>query len=416
MRRGREKSAVSVWNALIYQRPIRVMFMVILMIQCAVVFVYFPIVFNNSPILTSPYSNIDFVNDTKTKKEIEHFELSSNPLIINSNSRIESSSLSSSIADALHHEINIENERIRVLTYEETENENGEEMNSGYGNCSAIFSINSGRSGSAYLAKMLSYAENVHVEHENYAERWSNEYHHEVKQRGYQHSYQIRKQLKAAEIEAIFKQNKIYAETSQLFIKSFYDVATDYLIERGCDLKVIVLRRYVPEIVLSLHQLDFPSMSEYGWYYTPDHANAITTPIWYIDPITSYADVYERIIAYLIDLEAKVEDYHLRYPNIPIINVELNELQSEEGVMSLFDSLNLQLNATKERSFTSQVGTTVNRRLRAKNAKNLEEDVTMIMNIIDTYYQRASLFNVTLPLLPISSPIHPPDDLSFDFS
>jgi hypothetical protein len=88
--------------------------------------------------------------------------------------------------------------------------------------CRAIFCITTGRSGSGYLHKILNMGENVKSYHEPYP----------------------------TPILDILKDGHIYAETNHAFIKTFYDIVTDQLMDMNCRLDIIILRRYIPDFIL----------------------------------------------------------------------------------------------------------------------------------------------------------------------
>ena len=263
---------------------------------------------------------------------------------------------------------------IFIKGVESYKNENKEEkekaiemkfIEKNYTSCKAIFSINSGRTGSSYLYKLLSYANSIISYHEHNSDTWARFYVDLIKKTGYDSSYDRRRLIKRSELNEVFNQNKIYSETSHLFVKTFYDVTMDELLENNCEIHIIILRRFIPEVIHSLHRLNFET-DEKTWYYTPESFIGLTDPLWVIDPVTKLGDSYEKIISYLIDIEAqviKLKELYGGKEKVSFVDVRLEEIQSYDEVISLFSQLNLSLNETNKENFIKQLGRAENKKI-----------------------------------------------------
>jgi hypothetical protein len=115
--------------------------------------------------------------------------------------------------------------------------------------CRAIFCITTGRSGSGYLHKILNMGENVKSYHEPYPTMFF-KYLRSVINNGLINTYHTRFDAKLPPILDILKDGHIYAETNHAFIKTFYDIVTDQLMDMNCRLDIIILRRYIPDFIL----------------------------------------------------------------------------------------------------------------------------------------------------------------------
>lgn len=67
-----------------------------------------------------------------------------------------------------------------------------------------------------------------------------------------QFNFDQRRRMFKSEVDKAINAGKIYAESSLSFMHCLYDVAIDYLLhERNCRIDVIVLRRYLPNVLES---------------------------------------------------------------------------------------------------------------------------------------------------------------------
>lgn len=201
--------------------------------------------------------------------------------------------------------------------------------------CALTFSINTGRTGSAYLAHVLSFAAELDVHHEASPDMAGRTLI-EAKERGLKRTYHERfmKKVIAIRRRMYARPHLRYVETSHLFAKTFEDVVMDeFYSNRRCDVRIIVMRRRIEDIAFSLARLNFDAML-HDWYYTPGDKIAVLNPI-------AMADESERIAGYLYDVEAHVMQFRERYPEVPITEVYLEDITSPAGVRQLYTQLSL---------------------------------------------------------------------------
>jgi hypothetical protein len=258
-----------------------------------------------------------------------------------------------------------------------------------------IFCINSGRSGSEYLAHLLDTAAHTDGVHEN---------------RPSMHGYYLEPTLRAPMSESFeFRRDKerairqhmaqrpdgyVYAETNHMFIKTFYDVVMECLAP-SFDVRVVLLRRKLPSVLRSFVSLGLftptcedtpkwmPGTETYNAVFKPPHRDAPP-------------DQIDRILGYLIDTEARAQQFIASYPSCPVVEANLEDVITEAGALSLFASLELEpTEATR-----SMVGAKVN----AREARKAELGVSISLDECKTriagYLERCRQQGVVVPALP----------------
>ena len=230
-----------------------------------------------------------------------------------------------------------------------------------------IFCINSGRSGSKYLAQLLGTAKNVKAFHEAEPKMCG-----EFIEMINTHPLEATRDTRRVKAEAIAKivgrSKEVYAETNHTFIKTFYDV----VLERFAKIDIIILRREFARVLKSFVELGYFSDRNPNWQKWMSSPNAVTAALPALAP-DSEMDQFDRCIAYLIDIEARGERFKKDFANVPTHDVRLEDLNKIDNVIALFDSLGLRsTSATKK-----LVGQIVNEKQRRKssvtNPTTLEE-------------------------------------------
>lgn len=207
-----------------------------------------------------------------------------------------------------------------------------------------IFCINSGRTGSQYLAKLLGTARHVTSFHEP-EPRMNGEPLHLVNKLALKESYNLRK----TKVEALrqtlgrLPAGQIYCETSHMFIKTFYDVVMDEF----SNVEVIVLRRELALVLKSFLDLDYfvdltgeaaPNRAWPHWMSRPDAATAALP----LPKPAHQMDQAERCIAYLLDIEARAQRFHKDYPQALMHETRLEWLNGYTYVRRFFSQLRLE--------------------------------------------------------------------------
>jgi hypothetical protein len=208
-----------------------------------------------------------------------------------------------------------------------------------------IFSINSGRSGSKYLAELFSTAEKVKSFHE--AEpKMSGEFIEMINAQPLAVSREKRR-IKAEAIAKILRgsgPDETYAETNHTFITAFFDV----VLEDFGKIDIVILRRDLAHVLKSFIELGYFSPLNplsLSWMSSP---NAVTAALPAIGPDKAL-DQFDLCIAYLLDIEARTERFKKEYPDVRTHDVRLEELNKTAAVENLFQQLNLApTDATRE--------------------------------------------------------------------
>lgn len=241
-----------------------------------------------------------------------------------------------------------------------------------------IFSINSGRSGSKYLAQLLGTARRVQSFHE--AEpQMSGEYISMINIRPLEATREQRRTKCSAIAKVLRKMraDETYAETNHTFIKTFFDVA----LEDFHNVQVIVLRRDLVRVLKSFVELGYFSPLNpraENWMSSP---NAVTAAIPAL-ATDNQLDQFDRCIGYLIDIEARTERFRRDYPHIPAHEVELEQLNDLKFVKSLFQKLGIAPTWSTRRLCGRVVNEKDRRKERYPNPTTIEECQQRLSNYI----------------------------------
>jgi hypothetical protein len=269
-----------------------------------------------------------------------------------------------------------------------------------------VFSISSGRAGSKYLSTLLDTAANASAFHEPYPDMAGCR----VSMFPATHKTLLNSLLylpvyaaKYTKVRAIKKTlqtlpaDHIYIETNHMFITSFYDAVMNHFKQ---NLDVILLRRYLPKVVKSFVDLDLFGNSPHTktWTTPADSPSAVIRP-----PIAAdQMDQFDKCITFLIDIEARAQRFRQQYPQTPVVEVRLEELNNWQGVENLFSALGLEpTNETRE-----MVGNIVNKRDKRKSEQNqLNTDKKAVteeycLERIMEYIDKCKMAGSELPELP----------------
>lgn len=261
--------------------------------------------------------------------------------------------------------------------------------------CRTLFSINSGRSGSGFLAKVLSLLKNVKASHEEYSVGLKIAA--QIYKEGFKSSYQGRKQKKIATINRSLAAGNCYAESSHLFIKTFQDVVVNELADnKKCRVDIVVLRRYLPVVVASMIRNRWEDWPKDHWGY--DRPNAITLlekPIGMNE--TRREQDYAGAIYYTLDIEAQAQrflDMYKDHPQIFLHEWNLEALATPSGIQRFAASMGFQL---KPNVNLEEISCTIVNP-KKKNHQVQEEDEAMVH--ILRYLELAQEQGIVIPELP----------------
>eukprot|EP01103_Thecamoeba_quadrilineata_P011865 TRINITY_DN2936_c0_g1_i2.p1 TRINITY_DN2936_c0_g1~~TRINITY_DN2936_c0_g1_i2.p1 ORF type:complete len:314 (+),score=55.48 TRINITY_DN2936_c0_g1_i2:573-1514(+) len=214
-----------------------------------------------------------------------------------------------------------------------------------------IFSINPGRTGSEYLARVLDTAKNVRCFHEKEPVVV---HFPEVLQKGLEATTPERSSKLKAVLQDLTEEpfrtepNQIYCDTSHMFVKSWADVVLDHFFsveEDGrWEVDVIVLRRYLPLTLRSFMRLDtwHPNLplNEYsGGEYSLGHRNFAIVPPY---ALNHQQDKVDLALGYIIDFEAQAKKFSENYPQVRMHEIRLEQIQTGDGVRKMLEDLGLE--------------------------------------------------------------------------
>lgn len=259
-----------------------------------------------------------------------------------------------------------------------------------------IFSINPGRSGSRYLARLLQSTKEARAFHEP-PPRMNGYWLERVGREGYEPSFEKRRQVKCAAISEQLdriKPSGVYCETTHMFIKTFFDVAMHDFPHAD----VIILRRPLPQVLRSFVRLGYFSRRNNNWPLWMSAPSAATAALRAVDTDRNL-DQFDLCIAYLLDIEARCRRFKAEYPTARVHEVELKQLNHIDRVRALFQSLSL--TATDETM--ALVGLPVNtkkaawyRRISTRRAPSLSHCARRL----EGYLERMQRMGVDFPGIP----------------
>lgn len=262
-----------------------------------------------------------------------------------------------------------------------------------------LFCINSGRSGSEYLAQLLGTARDVYAFHEP-EPLMTGRYLRIVLERDPGESLSERS-IKARAIRqrmTVLPPEAIYAETSHMFIKTFADVVMEAFADH--DVEVIVLRRYLPSVLMSFITMGYYSdrnpAAWHAWMHTPGTGHCVFQP----PPFDGTPDQYDLAIGYLLDIEARAQKFRERYPGCRVHEVRLEGLQTPDEIRSFFKRLRLE---PTERTW-ELAGARINVRSQRKAQFGIETTLEHCEQRLRQYLQRCRDHGIAVPALPQMAP------------
>lgn len=254
-----------------------------------------------------------------------------------------------------------------------------------------VFSINSGRSGSQYLSQLLGTAKRVCAFHE--AEpTMSGPFLQMVCQHGLRPTFAARS-VKAQEIHNIITRlspGTLYAETSHMFIKTFFDVVMQHFGERV--VQVVRLRRYLPAVLKSFINMGYFSDRNRvwpSWMHLPGHCDSAFYP----PTLPREPDQFDLTIGYLLDIEARAQRFRERYTGCKIHEVRLESLQSPTDAVTFLEALNL----TSTPETLALAGKLVNERTRRKAEIGISTTVEYCEERLQDYIRICQMRGSKLP-------------------
>lgn len=276
-----------------------------------------------------------------------------------------------------------------------------------------IFSINNGRSGSAYLARVLNSLRGVSAVHEPHPPGGCALNMQNIRLNA---SYPYRRNLKLNGIIQHFQRfpsNDVYVETCPNFKTWFWDVILREMGGNEDDgyhfqIDIIVLRKYIPALLKSIYSLGwFTKQAGYSWLPTANSVNSVTTAI----DTEEKLNPYQKIISYLINTEAFTNKLKLLtqqlYPYVRFYEYRSEELYRKEGVLKLIHEMGLEDRVT---SFTESLGGKMIDKYSSKTDPNVKTSQLATTTLeecerqVENYLQIAHTKRIHLPELPHLKP------------
>ena len=237
-----------------------------------------------------------------------------------------------------------------------------------------IFTITTGRSGTAYLAHVLSFLPGVVSYHEP-EPKFSDIMFKAQFNKKFAYDFWISKKLpKIAE-----EREDIYIETSHLFCKGFIEP----LLGLGIIPDLIVLRRPPREVAISLYKINaIPGRTTDGLRFllSPEAPNILPLPYWQI------LHDYQLCFWYCLEIESRVEKYipSLKAKGVRVAETSLKYITTPKGIKDLIGALSLPmpkniLNYSKKMNTKNELKQMYSKPT-PPNIDELEDEVIMLTN------------------------------------
>lgn len=248
-----------------------------------------------------------------------------------------------------------------------------------------LFCINTGRSGSLYLSELFKHFEDTASFHEpepNMHSRMMRRY-----LDGKKELLQNSMPGKVEDIKRRKGENALYVETTQCFIRGFGWEITNYLDEKKVG--VIILTRDKEKIVDSYQGANISPIAPNGWnwfinprirpqflfveiprelrsgftFYLNRIYNTFIWCFWRLKIISKMTPfqspklkVYERkLLEWYVDEHVeRTKAFKAQFPNIPFFEVDINELNTQEGVQKMLNFFSIKQN--QKESLKSAIG------------------------------------------------------------
>lgn len=252
-----------------------------------------------------------------------------------------------------------------------------------------FFCINSGRSGSKYLAELLGSAKEVISYHEANP-TMTGKYLQMINESSYAETFHKRL-MKSKKIKKILRglqPEQVYCETNHMFIKTFYDV----IMSEFKYVEIIILRRNIALVLKSFIELNYFSSSNKGWHNWMSIPQAKTAAIPCI-ALYEEMDQYDLCIAYLIDIEARSQRFKQEFSSEKIHEVRLEALNEYKNIDKLFHDLRI----TPTNKTKAIYGQAINPREKKKIKFNNPTDLEYCKKRISDYIKKAKLMEISLP-------------------
>lgn len=223
-----------------------------------------------------------------------------------------------------------------------------------------IFSANTGRAGSGYLAGLLDESRTVTAGHERPPQMtgaWTRRIAYEPRMASYADRL-VKVDAIRSEVARI-PPGRVYADTSHMFVKTFADVVFDEFAHDR--LSVVVLRRDPVDVARSFFQLDYLGPRPLPWY---DWMIPPTVPesAFPISP-DEVDDQFDLIFGYLVDIENRTNRLRELAPAVTWVDARLEEITEVDGARALFAALDIAV----PRNLAETIAGHVNTKERAKS-------------------------------------------------
>lgn len=230
-----------------------------------------------------------------------------------------------------------------------------------------IFTLTTGRSGTALLTELLRPLPQVHAEHEP-KPLFSDAFVYLKTRR----NFNVKEfcKIKLAAIDQLLEENNklIYVETCHTFGKGFLEP----MLELNPDIEIIILHRDPVQVALSMYRLDdIPGRSKTGihWYLSPSEFISMT---YLTKPFTSYTN-FQLCYWYTQEMLCRM-NHAIQHHQIKCM-INFSELLSYPKFINILERLNLIIPSNYLQQFKSITSTKINEKLYRKHKLPTPKDL-----------------------------------------
>lgn len=211
----------------------------------------------------------------------------------------------------------------------------------------------------------------------------------------------VERKIKVSAVQSVLDSmppGEIYAESNSNFIRTFYDVVMNEFMDAEID--VIILRRYLPDVLKSLLELGHfnGNPATANWIPEITSPNRAFTSCKTADDM----DAYDHLITYLLDTEARAQRFKVQFKDATnlysVVEVRQEELTTMEGTLKFFKQLRLESTVETERFIEEQKK--INRRAYVKSKYNIKTTLEICTARIEEYLAVCKKKGIKVPDLP----------------
>lgn len=187
----------------------------------------------------------------------------------------------------------------------------------------------------------------------------------------------------------------VYAESNPNFKSWFSDVVLDILPECGYEVDVVVLRKYLPAVVKSLYKTGyFTTRNGYNWMETANGVNAEIVPV----DTDDHLDAYDKLISYALNAEAVTRKIMAKYSDrANFVEIRAERMYGKEGSLELLERLKLAPRKATLDIFGDKIDKYLAESHRTASLRKMRTSLRECSRRVTLYLERCRKLGIDLP-------------------